>query len=746
MLRNIGNYTATCRCCQCDWVTAVSIAIYVWMFACRAPLLLSGHNVALRSPLAYINTIMLGRALSSHASSNGQLKQKTLRPNNNAVNAPQVPESNKRKFERTMSNSGRLGTLHGTKQFWTENDFDDDINIDLSDSPTLPKRDVQYATLDRALSEVRYPELPPVPHQPNISSSAPAPWSSSPPEHLAPPSKLTVPTIDEDEDVVRPSKRRTLPWLDQNGKDKDQYTPLPANKPNAPAYPWNKTASAMKKEQVELRKRNRQKIQPSNPQSTKASAHHLPRTILSEEQKHILDVVVDKGKSVFFTGAAGTGKSVLMRAIIHRLRDQFKREPDRIAVTASTGLAACNIEGMTLHSFAGIGLGRDPATELVKRIKRNGSLKQRWMRTKVLVIDEVSMVDGELFDKLETIARLVRGSGRPFGGIQLVVTGDFFQLPPVPEKNSSAKFAFDAATWNTSIEHTILLTHVFRQKDPAFASILNDMRLGKTGPAINNIFRRLARPLDFADDIEATELFPTRAEVDTANQNRMMKLLGSEINFPAVDGGTQDPVQRAKTLSNSLAPENLTLKNGSQVMQIKNLDSGLVNGSIGKVLCFMNEHDFTIYQGNEEMFLQSHEPDDVGDAEQNEINAKARATINAARYKSGTPAGRPWPMVRFSMPDGTSRDLLCQPEEFKVEAPGGEILAKRIQVPLILAWALSIHKAQGQTLERVKVNLGKVFEKGQAYVAISRATSQSGLQVIGFEPSKVCFSVLRLNQ
>ena len=680
---------------------------------------------------------MLGRALSNHASSNAQVTRNTLRPNAAAVNAPRPLESHKRKFDRTMSSSGKLSNLHDPKAFWDENDFEDDLNIDLSNSPpSLPKPEVQYTTVNGALSEVTYPELPPVPYQSLASSSAPAPWSSSPPQHLEKPIKPAIHDIDEGE--VRPSKRRTLPWLDQNGKDKDQFTPLPANKPNAPAYPWNKTASAMKKEQTELRKRNRQKIQPSNHSSTKASSHHVPRTILSDEQKHILDVVVDKGKSVFFTGAAGTGKSVLMRAIIHKFRDNFKREPDRVAVTASTGLAACNIEGMTLHSFAGIGLGRDPATELVKRIKRNGSLKQRWMRTKVLVIDEVSMVDGDLFDKLETIARLVRGNGRPFGGIQVVVTGDFFQLPPVPEKNSAAKFAFDAATWNTSIEHTILLTHVFRQKDPAFASILNDMRLGKTTPAIANIFKRLSRPLNFADDIEATELFPTRAEVEKANQNRMSKLLGSEMNFPAVDGGTQDPTQRAKTLANSLAPENLTIKKGAQVMLIKNLDEGLVNGSIGKVLCFMNEHDFTIYQGNEEMFLQSHEPEDVGDAEQNEINAKARATINAARYKSDAPSGRIWPMVRFSKPDGTSRDLLCQPEEFKVEAPGGEILAKRIQIPLILAWALSIHKAQGQTLERVKVDLSRVFEKGQAYVAISRATSQSGLQVIGFETSKVC--------
>lgn len=116
------------------------------------------------------------------------------------------------------------------------------------------------------------------------------------------------------------------------------------------------------------------------------------------------------------------------------------------------------------------------------------------------------MVDGDLFDKLEEVARRIRSNGRPFGGIQLVVTGDFFQLPPVPEANREQKFAFSAATWNTTIQHTILLTHVFRQRDPEFAAMLNEMRLGKISPSTTAAFRRLSRPLQFNDSIEATEL------------------------------------------------------------------------------------------------------------------------------------------------------------------------------------------------------------------------------------------------
>lgn len=205
---------------------------------------------------------------------------------------------------------------------------------------------------------------------------------------------------------------------------------------------------------------------------------------------------------------AGTGKSVLLREIISGLRKKFIREPDRVAVTASTGLAACNIGGVTIHSFAGIGLGKEPAEDLVKKIRRNAKAKQRWMRTKVLIVDEVSMVDGDLFDKLEQIARTIRNNGRPFGGIQLIITGDFFQLPPVPEFGKPSRFAFDAGTWTTSIEHTIGLHHVFRQKDPVFAGMLNEMREGRMSNESIANFRKLERPLPASEgNIEATELF-----------------------------------------------------------------------------------------------------------------------------------------------------------------------------------------------------------------------------------------------
>jgi len=393
-----------------------------------------------------------------------------------------------------------------------------------------------------------------------------------------------------------------------------------------------------------------------------------------------------------------------------------KKYSDAVAVTASTGLAACNIGGVTLHSFSGIGLGKEPVADLVKKIKKNQKARTRWIRTKILIMDEISMVDGELFDKLEAIARQIRNNGQPFGGIQLVVTGDFFQLPPVPDSGKVATFAFDAKTWHSCIAHTIGLTQVFRQRDPAFALMLNEMRLGKLSAETNVMFKSLSRAIEYDDGIQATELFSTRYEVDNANNQKLRSLPGEAMRFQAMDTGSiTDENFRAKLLANCMAPKTIELKMHSQVMLIKNVDDSLVNGSLGRVVGFMSATTFDIMTENGEI--------DVASKQKKMPGAGDTAQL--------------WPLVQFALMDGTSRQLLCQPEQWKIELPNGEVQAARNQIPLILAWALSIHKAQGQTLERVKVDLGRAFEKGQAYVALSRATCKEGLQVLGFDEKKV---------
>lgn len=361
-----------------------------------------------------------------------------------------------------------------------DDDFDDDDDLDI---------DIPLASL---------PSFPPPIRAETASRKDPPPqtltstlsWSQSSPSHFEPrqllppeqngtntPSKRGPP---HQESSPVPVKKRTLPKNWQTRKqeeEKEEAVVVSTNNSSASSKEpmWNATASAVKAQKKQLKTQQRRPFE--NPaEKAKIPAvqapvkSHLPKAAaisLSKEQQHVRELVVERGQSVFFTGPAGTGKSVLMRAIIQDLKRKHARDPERVAVTASTGLAACNIGGMTLHSFSGIGLGKEDVQTLIKKIRRNPKAKNRWLRTKTLIMDEVSMVDGDLFDKLSQIGRTIRNNGRPWGGIQLVITGDFFQLPPVPDgKQSQAKFAFEAATWSTSIDHTIGLTEVFRQRDP----------------------------------------------------------------------------------------------------------------------------------------------------------------------------------------------------------------------------------------------------------------------------------------
>jgi ATP-dependent DNA helicase PIF1 len=313
-------------------------------------------------------------------------------------------------------------------------------------------------------------------------------WSSSPQHHMFPPQNPHKLKREPSDYSLPPAKKRSLPphWKAGSSRSNDAESPVSiAQDTRTSATPlpgkrselhWDATQSAIKERRKQLKSQSKKSESDTHHSVDEMCAtrdEHVIQKIsasaisLSSEQQHVIDLVLKKKQSVFFTGPAGTGKSVLMRAIISELKKKWARDPERLSVTASTGLAACNIGGQTLHSFAGIGLGKEDVPTLVKKIRRNAKAKNRWLRTHTLIIDEVSMVDGELFDKLSQIARTIRNNGRPFGGIQLVITGDFFQLPPVPDGGKKeAKFAFDAATWNTSIDHTIGLTQVFRQKDP----------------------------------------------------------------------------------------------------------------------------------------------------------------------------------------------------------------------------------------------------------------------------------------
>ncbi|KAJ2919332.1 hypothetical protein MD484_g1111, partial [Candolleomyces efflorescens] len=308
----------------------------------------------------------------------------------------------------------------------------------------------------------------------------------------------------------------------------------------------------------------------------------------------------------------------------------------------------------------------------------------------------------------------------------LVLCGDFCQLPPISGKDSKgieipAQFAFEAEKWTACVGRPMMLNKVFRQKDQRFVDMLNEMRFGELQPETILAFQNLSRKVQYTDGIEPTELYSMRHEVQYANSSRLNQLPGKEETFTAhdmsgvdSDGKYISEKRRNQLLEKLVCQQRIALKVGAQVMLIKNLVQGqLVNGSIGKVVSFSTLSELA----QDETMVRSEEKDGVFLPDSSRSSLPARA----------------WPVVKFI--NGDQR--VITPVDFELNNAEGKMEARRLQVPLILAWALSVHKSQGQTLERVKVDLKRTFEKGQAYVAISRATTLEHLQILHFEPTKV---------
>lgn len=500
--------------------------------------------------------------------------------------------------------------------------------------------------------------------------------------------------------------------------------------------------------------RKAQKTVVSTTLNTSKNLSSRNSTNLSDEQLLVIREVIESRKNIFYTGSAGTGKSVVLKKLVEKLRIIHG---NNMGVTASTGMAACNINGQTVHKYLGIGIGSGSALEISKRIKRNRTVLRRWQILKVLIIDEISMIDGILFDKLNEIGQLLRGNKKPFGGIQLVCTGDFFQLPPVC-KGSKPTYCFQAKSWNSVIDKKIVLTKVFRQKgDNELITMLNALRSGSLTNEITVKFKQLSRKVSYADGIEPTELFPTRQEVKNANLSRMKQLSGPIKVFNAIDSQIKDGrPEILKQLDNLMCEKELILKEGAQVMYLKNTDE-IVNGSIGTILFFLTKElwvkVFEIYGDDlddpkiiQEIRLLSRRigcTDDWTESESQMFNKVVPLTRISVFRKLCLLAsqGEPslaYPIVNFKRPKYMDLPLFVEPFEFKIDGStrNDEELSRR-QLPIILAWAMSIHKAQGQTIDRLRIDLTKSFEMGQIYVALSRATSKDHLEVKNFEPYKV---------
>ncbi|CAL0309731.1 unnamed protein product [Lupinus luteus] len=398
-----------------------------------------------------------------------------------------------------------------------------------------------------------------------------------------------------------------------------------------------------------------------------------PKIQWTEEQKSVLSSV-SQGKSVFITGAAGTGKTKLVTEIVKLLNKLHT--PSKVFVTASTGLAAISIKGQTLHSFAGIHYHTNDPKLLYDSIKCCKRAYWRWRKVKALVMDEISMVDARFFDNLERVARELRGVGETWGGIQLVVAGDFFQLPPIPDNDSlDVKYAFEADCWKESFDFMIELTKILRQSDPRLIELLQGIRMGKSDPEDLSILKSYCSKTK--SDPSAVQLFPRKQNVKKVNEERLKKLGKAWM----------------KQLNQGIAPDEVSICVGARVMLVKNLRTckGLVNGATGTVVELVKSVD-----------------------------------------ADGVCPDNLLPIVKFD----SGKVLWIKPQEWHVMV-GNKIVATRKQIPLILAWALSIHKCQGMTLDKAYINLSRAFGCRMVYTSLSRVRSMDGLHLSGFTASMI---------
>ena len=426
--------------------------------------------------------------------------------------------------------------------------------------------------------------------------------------------------------------------------------------------------------------------------------------VLSIEQQLAFDKYV-LGDNIFITGPGGSGKSALIKLINDHSYNNFKN----IHVTALTGCAAIllNCQAKTIHSWAGIGIGNGTIEQLISRIKKNSFAKALWKTTDILVIDEVSMMSLKLFNALNAIGKVIRKNINPFGGIQVIFSGDFFQLPPVGNNDEidTQRFCFESDDWNTVFSKTcqIQLVKIFRQTDEIYSKILNQIRIGKITRKANDILLEyVGRQPAIGLVTEPTKLFPTRNKVENINNTRMTFLKCDEIEFKIkyltnMELSKTDKIKRLEfndkeiqieldfIANNLICEKEIKLKVGAQVMCIVNIQVDkcieVCNGSQGIITHFCEKSN--------------------------------------------------WPHIKFN--NGIER-IMTPHAWISDKIPGIGVS----QIPLILAWALTIHKSQGATLDAAEIDVGSsIFECGQTYVALSRVKSLEGLYLTSFDAKRI---------
>ncbi len=399
------------------------------------------------------------------------------------------------------------------------------------------------------------------------------------------------------------------------------------------------------------------------------------------KQDKALDIL-KAGQNVFLTGSAGTGKTYVLNQYI----DYLKARKVSIAVTASTGIAATHIKGMTIHGWSGLGIKDSITRRNLNLMATKKYLKKPLEKVKVLIIDEISMLHKKQFEAVNTILQYFKNSARPFGGVQIIVCGDFFQLPPVTkvQEASRDKFCFMAPAWVDAAFKVCYLTEQYRQEKDDLTEILDEMR----SDSISEESLQALQSRNISTEAVSTKLYTHNVDVDRENE-RMLDLLDApKKTFKAKVTGNQK--LKEALASSVLAPVDLKLKKGAKVMFVKNnFEAGYVNGSLGEVLGF-NPDGFPIVE-----------------------------------LKSGK-------ILTVGLADWEIRD------------DEGKKLAGVKQFPLRLAWAITVHKSQGMTLEEAEIDLSKTFEKGQGYVALSRLKSLEGLFLKGLNQTALQVDALAL--
>jgi ATP-dependent exoDNAse (exonuclease V) alpha subunit len=380
--------------------------------------------------------------------------------------------------------------------------------------------------------------------------------------------------------------------------------------------------------------------------------------------------ILKRGNNVFITGAAGSGKTFLLNRYIEYL----KQNNIGAAITASTGIAATHINGMTIHSWTGLGIRDSLDEQTLKDLKERYYLKSRYKKAEVLVIDEISMLHHYRLDLVDNLFREFKQNTLPFGGVQVILCGDFFQLPPVARLDEpKARFAYHSQAWQLLDLKICYLDEQHRQNDSDFIDVLNAIRS-------NAVLGRERRHLEsrvgcgIKKDLEPTKLYCLNCDVDLENSLELMKISGKVYEYKMEARGGNNLVEVVKR--GCLAPDLLKLKVGARVMFVKNnFEEGYVNGTLGVV-------------------------------EELDNNRIVVLADNGRRFDVG--------LANWMIEEN------------------GKVKAEIIQYPLRLAWAITVHKSQGMSLDAAKIDLTRSFERGMGYVALSRVRSLEGLTLVGF--------------